>query len=90
VLLAGAGFVTTLPLLLFASAVQRVPLSTMGLLQYISPTIQFLLGVFVYREPFARTQLIGFTIVWFALAVFGIDGYLASAQAVRAVEEVDS
>ena len=84
ILLTGAGFVTTLPLLLFASAVQLVPLSTVGLLQYISPTIQFLLGVFVYREPFARTQLIGFTIVWIALAVFGVDGYVANAQPVRA------
>jgi chloramphenicol-sensitive protein RarD len=73
-MLAGAGVVTTVPLLLFASAVQQVPLSIVGLLQYISPTIQFLLGIFFFREPFARTQLIGFTIVWAALVVFAVEG----------------
>jgi chloramphenicol-sensitive protein RarD len=73
-MLAGAGFVTTLPLLLFASAVQRVPLSVVGILQYISPTIQFLLGIFFYREPFAHMQLVGFTIVWLACVVFAGEG----------------
>jgi len=48
-LLAGAGIVTTIPLLLFASAAKQIPLSVLGILQYISPTIQFLLGLFVYR-----------------------------------------
>jgi chloramphenicol-sensitive protein RarD len=73
-LLAGAGFVTTLPLLLFASAVQRVQLSVIGILQYISPTIQFLLGIFFYGEPFARHQMVGFGIVWMACAVFAAEG----------------
>ena len=75
-LLAGAGIVTTIPLLLFATAVQRVPLSVMGILQYISPTIQFLLGLFVYREPFSRSQLLGFLAVWTALAIFAFDGLM--------------
>jgi len=76
-LLLGTGAVTTIPLLLFASAVRRVPLSTMGVLQYIAPTMQLLLGVLVYREPFARTQFIGFAIVWTGLIVFGIDGIVS-------------
>jgi chloramphenicol-sensitive protein RarD len=73
-LLVAAGGVTIVPLLLFASAVRRVPLSVIGLLQYISPTIQFLLGVFVAREPFTTPQLVGFVIVWFGLIVFAFDG----------------
>jgi chloramphenicol-sensitive protein RarD len=79
-LLVAAGPVTILPLLLFAAAVQRVPLSVVGVLQYISPTIQFLLGVFLYREPFSRNQLLGFAIVWVALVVFAVDGILAARR----------
>ena len=74
VLLIGTGAVTIVPLLLFASAVQRTPLSTMGVLQYIAPTLQLMLGVLVYSEPFTTHQLVGFAIVWTALALFGIDG----------------
>ena len=55
-LMAGAGVVTTIPLLMFASAVQRIPLSMVGILQYITPTVQFLLGVFLYHEPFNQFQ----------------------------------
>jgi len=47
----------------------------MGMLQYINPTIQFLLGVFLYKEPFSRSQFVGFACVWAALAVFAIEGY---------------
>lgn len=76
-LLAGAGLVTTIPLLMFASAARRIPLSLIGILQYIAPTLQFLLGVLVYREPFSHTQLVGFSIVWAALLIFGTEGFLA-------------
>jgi chloramphenicol-sensitive protein RarD len=76
-LLVGSGLVTITPLLLFASAVRRIPLSVVGLLQYIAPTIQFLLGVFLYDEPFSRTQLIGFAIVWTALVIFSVEGLRA-------------
>jgi chloramphenicol-sensitive protein RarD len=69
-LLAGAGVATTIPLLMFASAAHRIPLSMIGIMQYIAPTIQFLLGVLVYHEPFDRMHLIGFSIVWVALALF--------------------
>ncbi len=74
-LLAGAGVVTTVPLLLFATAAPHVPLSVLGILQYISPTIQFVLGVFLFREPFSRSQLVGFAAVWIALTLFAIDGW---------------
>jgi chloramphenicol-sensitive protein RarD len=76
---------TTIPLLMFATAARRIPLSLMGILQYIAPTLQFLLGVLVYGEPFTHTRLIGFGIVWIALILFGVEGYLASrAQPVMA------
>ena len=77
VLLVGAGLMTTAPLLLFAAAVQRIPLSLMGILQYLSPTLQFLLGVLVYRELITVERLVGFGLVWAALVIFGIDGMWA-------------
>jgi chloramphenicol-sensitive protein RarD len=76
-LMIGGGLVTTVPLLLFAAAVRTVSLSVIGILQYIGPTLQFLLGVFVYDEPFSRLQLIGFSIVWTALAVYAGDSLRA-------------
>jgi chloramphenicol-sensitive protein RarD len=72
------GLVTVVPLLLFASAVQLVPLSTIGILQYIAPSIQFLLGTLLYHEPFGPAQLRGFIAVWVALVAFTADGLWAS------------
>ncbi|MBK8986639.1 MAG: EamA family transporter RarD [Chloroflexi bacterium] len=69
-LLLGAGFITTIPLLLFAAAARRVTLITLGILQYIAPTLQFLIGVFVYNEPFSHGQLIGFSFIWLALIIY--------------------
>jgi chloramphenicol-sensitive protein RarD len=63
-MMVGAGLVTIVPLLFFASAAQRVPLTVIGILQYINPTMQFLLGVLVYKEPFTHDRLIGFGLVW--------------------------
>jgi chloramphenicol-sensitive protein RarD len=80
VLLIGGGPVTVVPLLLFASAVRRVTLTTIGLLQYISPSIQFFLGVFLYGEPFSGTRLIGFAIIWTALVLFSVDGLRARSR----------
>ncbi len=74
ILLIGAGPVTSVPLLLFTLAAQRIPLSVVGILQYIAPTIQFLLGVLVYHEPFSTTRLVGFGIVWLALIVYTVEG----------------
>jgi chloramphenicol-sensitive protein RarD len=76
-MLFGAGAVTVIPLLLFASAARRIPLTTMGVLQYMNPTMQFLLGVLVYREPFNQHRLVGFSIVWAALILYGVEGLVA-------------
>jgi chloramphenicol-sensitive protein RarD len=80
-LMAGAGLVTTVPLLLFAAAARRIPLSTMGIMHYITPTCQFLLGVFVYKEGFNATQALGFAIVWVGLVIFGVESFLARRAA---------
>lgn len=75
-LMIGAGLVTTVPLLLFSAALPRVPLSTIGILQYMNPALQFLLGVLVYREPFTHDRLIGFGFVWLSLALFWVESLL--------------
>ena len=74
-LLIGSGLITTMTLLMFASAVQSLPLSIIGIMEYIAPMIAFLLGVVVYKEPFDRAQLIGFGMVWAALTLFAIEGF---------------
>jgi chloramphenicol-sensitive protein RarD len=76
-LLMGAGPVTSIPLLMFASAAQRIPLSLVGIFQYIAPTLQFLLGVLVYGEAFSTTRLIGFGLVWVGLIIFVLERILA-------------
>lgn len=73
-LLIGAGAATAIPLIFFAAAAQRIPLSLVGILQYIAPTLQFLIGVFVYHEAFGRTRLIGFSIIWAALLIYTVEG----------------
>ena len=73
VLIGLAGIVTATPLLLFSAAVRMIPLSTIGLLQYIAPTIQFLLGVYVYKEAFSAANLIGFSLIWIALIIYSFD-----------------
>ena len=87
-LMIGAGVVTTIPLLMFASAAKSIPLWVVGLLQYIAPTIQFLLGVFLYKEPFSQHQLIGFGIVWAALIFFVVENYLANRATVDPIPEM--
>ncbi len=79
-LLIGAGVVTAIPLLLFAKAAQRIPLTTIGLMQYIAPTGQFLIGVLLYKEDFTRSQAIGFSIVWLALFLFWGEGWWARGR----------
>ncbi|MDJ0923308.1 MAG: EamA family transporter RarD [Acidimicrobiia bacterium] len=69
-LLALTGVATALPLLLFGAAARRIKLSTIGLLQYIAPSLQFLIGVFLYGEVVGRDRLIGFVLVWIALAIY--------------------
>ena len=79
-LLAGAGVVTIIPLLLFASAARRIPLSLVGILQYIAPTLQFLVGVFIYHEAFSGLHLAGYSIIWFALILFWGEGLMANRK----------
>lgn len=71
-LLLMAGPITAVPLLFFAGAARRLPLSTLGFLQYLSPSLQFLLAVFAYREPLDPARLVGFAFIWTALAIFGV------------------
>jgi chloramphenicol-sensitive protein RarD len=73
-LMIGGGLITTVPLLLFGSAVQQIPLALVGVLQYVNPTLQFLLGTLVYHEPFSVAQFVGFSIVWIALILYGVEG----------------
>lgn len=75
-----AGPLTAVPLLLFASGARRVSLATLGLLQYIGPTLQFLLGVWLFREPFGAGQLAGFVLIWLALALYSADGVRRAAR----------
>ena len=74
VVLLGSGLFTVVPLLCFAGAVQRVPLSVIGVIQYLSPSTNFVLGVVAYDEPFGGGRLVGFVLVWLGLAVFTVDG----------------
>jgi chloramphenicol-sensitive protein RarD len=80
-LMIGAGLVTVVPLLMFAAAVRLIPLSLIGILQYIAPTLQFLIGVLIFKEPFTPTQLIGFGLVWLALIVFTSESLWTRRQA---------
>src|SRR5215208_4469804 len=87
-LLIGAGIVTTIPLLMFASAARQIPLTVVGLLQYIAPTMQFMIGVFLYKEPFDRAHLIGFGIVWIALIIFWVENFIANRMPVQPIPEM--
>jgi len=68
--LAGAGVVTAVPLLCFAYSLKHLPLSLIGLISYISPSVTLILGVFVYREPFTSVHLISFILIWVGLGLF--------------------
>ena len=80
VLLVGAGVITAFPLLLFGYAARNVTLATVGILQYIAPTLQFLLGVLVYAEPFSQTRLVGFAAIWVALAIYSAEGLIVERK----------
>ncbi|MFQ6311848.1 EamA family transporter RarD [Lysobacter capsici] len=86
VLLVIAGALTALPLIGFAYAVRRVSLTAIGLLQYVAPTLQFLIGVLILREPFNAERAIGFVIIWIGLAVFASEGLLRSRRMAAAAQ----
>jgi chloramphenicol-sensitive protein RarD len=71
--MASAGIVTAIPLLAFGVAITRLPFTTLGMLQYIGPTIQFFVGIWVMQEPMPQARLIGFAITWVALVLLTID-----------------
>ena len=77
-LLFGAGAATVIPLLLFNGSTTRLPLSTVGLLQYITPTIMFFIGIFINNEDISPTKVAGFVFIWIALAVLSRDLYRSS------------
>ena len=87
-LLAGCGIITVVPLLAFNAAAIRIPLSVLGLLQYLTPSLQFLLGIFVFGEQMPASRWVGFAIVWVGLIVFTWDS-LRNGQANRAARRAE-
>jgi chloramphenicol-sensitive protein RarD len=85
-LLVSTGIITAAPLLLFNSAARRLPLSTLGFLQYLGPTCQLILAVAVYGEPFSRERLLAFGFIWIGLAVFSIDLVRQSRRSGRVMD----
>jgi len=69
--------------LMFAAGARQIPMTTLGLLQYINPTMQFSLGVLLYHEPISGTKLIGFAIIWLALALYSFESYLNRGQTAK-------
>lgn len=84
-LLAAAGPITAVPLLLFAAGARRIKMSTLGLLQYIAPTLQLLCGIFVFNESFGGDRQVGFITIWTALALYSLEG-LWQAWSTRSAE----
>ena len=73
-LMMAAGPLTAIPLLMFAVGARRIPMATLGLLQYMSPSLQLILGVWLYNEPFDHARIIGFIVIWSGLVVYSGDG----------------
>lgn len=75
ILLIGAGVITSMPLLWFNNAAKRLPLSTLGFFQYLAPSCQLMLGVFLYHEPFTHIHAITFGFIWTALVIYSISSF---------------
>ena len=80
VLVLSAGIITAIPLLLFGYGARRIRLSTLGLLQYLAPSVQLGLGIWVYHEPFSRARIFGFAFIWAALALYTADNLLTQRR----------
>jgi chloramphenicol-sensitive protein RarD len=78
------GPITAVPLLLFAAGARRISMTTLGLLQYIGPSIQFVLGVWVFHEPFTPARFAGFALIWIALLVYTFDGWRVTRRVAAA------
>ncbi|MEM8705441.1 MAG: EamA family transporter RarD [Actinomycetota bacterium] len=85
---AGAGVMTSTPLLLFGFAARQIPLWTIGVLQYVTPTIQFLLGVLAYDEDWSGGQVVGYSIIWVGLAAFAAEGVTNARRSRTATEPI--
>jgi chloramphenicol-sensitive protein RarD len=85
-LIVGTGLITVAPLLCFGGAATRIPLSTLGLMQYLTPSVQFILGLVVFREPMPAMRWVGFGLIWLALVLFTVET-LRNRQRVRAEAE---
>jgi len=84
-LLLAAGPLTAAPLLCFTAGARRIPLSLLGVLQYLGPTLQLALGVLVFKEPFPATKLVGFALIWFSLLLYAVEGLtFANSRMARA------
>lgn len=79
-LLASTGPISALPLGLFAAGARLIPLSLIGVLQYVSPTIQLVLGLVLWHEPFGPSKLVGYALIWIGLAVYGLEGILVARR----------
>jgi chloramphenicol-sensitive protein RarD len=88
-LIIGTGLITVLPLLCFGGAATRIPLSTLGLMQYLTPTVQFILGVVVFGEPMPLMRWFGFGLIWLALVLFTFET-LRNRQRVRSTADADA
>jgi chloramphenicol-sensitive protein RarD len=84
-LLAFTGVVTAVPLLFFASGARRIPLAMLGILQFVSPTLQFLIGILVYGEPFTEQRIIGFSMIWLAVILYSVEGLFARRRSIEVV-----
>jgi chloramphenicol-sensitive protein RarD len=89
ILLAGTGFITVIPLLFFAASTRRLPLSVLGLLQYLAPVLQFAVGVGIRHEPLPVAELVGFCLVWLALIVLTVDGLRAQRRRIEPSVEIE-
>ncbi len=83
-LLAGTGIMTSLPLILFGFAVHKMPLSAIGIVQYLGPTLQLCIGIFIYGEPFPQKQMVGFALVWCGLFIYAGEGILVRLKQKKA------
>jgi chloramphenicol-sensitive protein RarD len=87
-LLVLAGPVTSIPLILFGIAARRIPLSMIGFLQYLAPTLQFMIGVFIFHESFPSSRLLGFGLIWAALLIYSLDSVLKGRKKAIPVGEI--
>ena len=78
--MSASGLVTAVPLVAFAYGAQRIRLTTLGLLQYVTPSVQFLIGFFIYREAFDAAHWQAYSLIWLGLALYSMDSWRAHGE----------